>query len=121
MLCAYLYVDKADYSAVTTTTAKTATTAATSKTAKSTSGSSHTTTVQSTTQKQKRRVNINKADAAEIADALLIDDEAAEMIVWLREKIHGYSNILEVLYLEDFDKRYDTEFYNSIKDYIYIE
>ena len=56
----------------------------------------------------------------EIADALKIDNEAAEKIVWLRERIHGYSNILEVLYLEDFDKRYDTEFYNSIKDYIYV-
>ena len=70
--------------------------------------------------KQQRRVNINEANAEEIADSLLIDIEDAEMIVALREKIHGYSNILEVLYLEDYDKRYDEDFYNSIKDYIYV-
>ena len=131
MLCGYLYVSKADYSKASTTTTAASTAPATvtgrataATTAKATSKTATapppTETQTSSAKAEKRRVNINEADAAEIADALQIDNEAAEKIVWLRERIHGYSNILEVLYLEDFDKRYDTEFYNSIKDYIYV-
>ena len=130
MLCGYLYVSEADYSKASTTTAAASTapvttagraTAATAEaTSKTASAPSPTETQTTLAQAEKRRVNINEADAAEIADALQIDNEAAEKIVWLRERIHGYSNILEVLYLEDFDKRYDTEFYNSIKDHIYV-
>ncbi|WP_051588863.1 helix-hairpin-helix domain-containing protein [Ruminococcus sp. NK3A76] len=118
-LCAYLYVDTADYSKASTTT----TTVTTSKATETTAKTTQTATISISTtapEKQKRRVNINEADAAEIADALLIDNEAADMIVWLRVKIHGYSNILEVLYLEEFDGRYDVDFYNGIKDYIYV-
>ncbi len=131
MLCGYLYVSEADYSKASTTTAAAstapatvtgrATAAATAKaTLKTATAPPPTETQTSPAKAEKRRVNINEADAAEIADALQIDNEAAEKIVWLRERIHGYSNILEVLYLEDFDKRYDTEFYNSIKDHIYV-
>ena len=130
MLEGFLYVSESDYSkASTTTTAATTTTApaqtkttvrTTTKTAKTTAKTTTTTADIVPEPKQKRQVNINEADADEIADALLIDKKAAEMIVMLREKIHGYSNILEVLYLEEFDKQYDTAFYNSIKDYIYI-
>lgn len=132
MLEGFLYVSESDYSkasTTTTTTVATTTTApaqtkttvrTTTKTAKTTAKTTTTTADIVPEPKQKRQVNINEADADEIADALLIDKKAAEMIVMLREKIHGYSNILEVLYLEEFDKQYDTAFYNSIKDYIYI-
>ena len=117
MLCRYLYVDSKDYSKASSATTQTKATTTASQTQTKTAAQ---TTSQTTAERQKRRVDINKADAAEIADALLIEREAADMIVWLREQMGGYSNTLEVLFLEEFDKRYDAEFYNSIKDYIYI-
>ena len=63
-----------------------------------------------------REVDINSADADEIADALLIDYELAEKIVELREKIHKFSSVTE-LYLVD---GVDAETYRRVKDYIVI-
>ena len=131
LLCRYLYVDKADYSKVTSATSVTAATAAavsseavtkaTTASASVRTTAKRTASVQTVTEpREKRRVNINEATAEEIADALLIEQEDAEMIVMLRELIQGYSNTLELLYLEDYDKRYDKDFYNEIKDYVYV-
>lgn len=117
MLCGYLYVDSADYSKASTTavTTKAATTSAKTAPPKTT-----TTTSQSEVQRQKRKVNINTASAAEIADALLIDSDTAKAIVTLRDKLGGFSNTLELLYLDEIDPKYDTAFYNSIKDHICV-
>ncbi len=62
-----------------------------------------------TEQPVRRTVSINLADASELEKALLITYEQAEEIVQLRERIGGYSNILEILYCE------------SISDGLYIE
>lgn len=62
-----------------------------------------------TEQPVRRTVSINLADASELEEALLITREQAEEIVQLRERIGGYSNILEILYCE------------SISDGLYIE
>lgn len=128
LLSGYLFVSEADYSKASTTTTAAATVTTTTArvtTSKTTTRAATATTARTVTEtepalQEQRRVNINEADADEIAEALVIDKEAAEMIVWLRERIHGYSNIYEVLYLEDYDKRYNEDFFNSIKDYIYI-
>ena len=118
MLCGYLYVDSADYSKVSTTavTTKAATTSVKTAPPKTTT----TTTSQTEVQRQKRKVNINTASAAEIADALLIDSDTAKAIVTLRDKLGGFSNTLELLYLDEIDPKYDTAFYNSIKDHICV-
>lgn len=69
-----------------------------------------------TEQKYMRKVNINNADANEISNCLLIDNEQAEKIVEFRDYIHYYSNPRELLYIDGFT----IEFYNSIKDYIEV-
>lgn len=51
-----------------------------------------------------RRVNINKTDASELAEALLIKPELAEAIVELREKIGAFVNDLELLYVDGFSE-----------------
>lgn len=50
------------------------------------------------------KVNINTADAAEIAEALLIDIELAEAIVMLRSNIGEFVNDLELLYVDGFSE-----------------
>ncbi|MBR6044212.1 MAG: helix-hairpin-helix domain-containing protein [Ruminococcus sp.] len=51
---------------------------------------------------ERRTVNINTADAREIADALLISDELAEAIVELRNNILYFTDPRELLYVEGF-------------------
>lgn len=50
----------------------------------------------------RRMVNINTADADELEEALLISREMAEEIVEVRGLISGYTNIRELLMVEDF-------------------
>ena len=52
----------------------------------------------------RRKVNINTANADEIRDALLIDDELAAQIVEIREMIGSYTNIREVLMADGFSQ-----------------
>ena len=52
----------------------------------------------------RRRVNINRADADEIRESLLIDEELAAEIVEIRELIGGYTNIREVLMADGFSQ-----------------
>lgn len=122
-LAAYLYVAEGDYSKASTTT--TSVTAATTKSTTAPKVTAKTTTKTSTTtaepEKQMKRVNINLADAQEIADCLLIDLDMAQVIVDFREKIGQFSNTLELLYIGDYDKRFDDDFYRSIDDYVYID
>ena len=117
MLRGYLYVSEADFSAVTTTAASAA---ETSKVTSRTTVQTQKTQTTTVTEKQKHRVNINEADAAELANALLIESDAAELIVTLRGILGGYTNIYELLYLEDYDKRYGESFFNGVKDFVYV-
>lgn len=52
----------------------------------------------------RRKVNINTANADEIRDALLIDEELAAEIVEIREMIGSYTNIREVLMADGFSQ-----------------
>lgn len=62
------------------------------------------------------KVNINTADVQELCECLLIDEELAEEIVRLREKIHVFSNALELLYADGMSEQMLSE----IKDYIVL-
>ena len=70
-----------------------------------------------TTEKVMRVVNINSADADEIADALLIDLELAEEIISLRDRIHYFSVVQEL----DLCDGMTAEIYKRIKDYVVID
>lgn len=70
-----------------------------------------------TTEKVMRVVNINSADADEIADALLIDKELAEEIISLRDRIHYFSVVQEL----DLCDGMTAEIYKRIKDYVVID
>lgn len=50
----------------------------------------------------RKMVNINKADAKELEESLLISREMAEEIVEVRGLISGYTNIRELLMVKDF-------------------
>lgn len=63
-----------------------------------------------------QRVNVNTAGAEEISQKLLIDIELAERIVELREEIHGFSNMLELLYAEGMSENLLAK----LQDYIEI-
>lgn len=125
LLSEYLYVDDADYSPPTTTTstAATTTTTATTKPPKTTTTTTTTPTVTVTVteteppEPERRSVNINKADAEEIAECLLIDMELAERIVDIREQLGGeYESDLQLLYVKGISK----EFLKEIREFIEI-
>ena len=78
--------------------------------------SSRTETV-SEAEKVMKPVNINKADAEEIAECLLLKPEQAEAVVKLREKIGKFSDMREILYTEAVSKEALIE----RKDYILLE
>lgn len=68
------------------------------------------------TEKIMRPVDINRADASEIADALIIDMQLAEEIVSLRNMIHGFSTVQEL----DLCDSMTDEIYRRIKNYVRI-
>ena len=68
------------------------------------------------TEKVMRAVDINSADAAEIAEALMISVELADEIASLRERIQYFSTVQE-LYLCD---GMTAEIYRRVKDYVII-
>ena len=103
----HFFISGDDYREPVTATVTSAATVSKTTTAEQTTASASSTTRQTTsvTQpevKEMRQVDIQTADAAEIADALLIDEELAEGIVELREKIGAFNDIREVLYVEGF-------------------
>lgn len=136
ILCEKFYVDK--YS-VTTSLSSVTTTAPTQTTISAVSSesiSSETTTYATTTKitsitpkktttksqttvtkTQRRRVNINTADVAQLCDCLLIEYNQAVEIVSLREEIGGYVNILEILYCESIS----DSLYITLEQYLTIE
>ena len=66
---------------------------------------------------ERRMVNINLADAEEIAEALLITRDQADKIVEMRGKIHGYRSPTEICLIDGFS----TEFVLEIRDHITVE
>ena len=128
MLSQYLYVDDADYSPPETTTtvserpeSSTTTATTTTTTTVTTAPPVITTSVNETEpdspEPERQEVNINAADASEIAECLLIDTELAEKIIETREILGGqYENFLQLLYV----KGISEEFLNEIRDYIKI-
>ena len=110
LLKEYFYISDI-YTTVTTTTASVTTTptktdassatATKAKAGKTSTTSAVTTIATGISIPQRRPVNINTADVAELEKCLLITEEQARDIVTLREKIGGeYLNILEVLYCQ---------------------
>ena len=123
----YLYVSPSDYAELTTraeqtqtekittkslasstaatTTTKKTTTQKTTNTKSTTTAATTTTTTTgtvTTAEPHMKTVNINTADAQELAECLLIDIELAEDIVELRNNIWYFSNRLELLYVDGF-------------------
>lgn len=111
-------------SSTKTTTTKKTTKKLTSKISKKTTMMTSTTkkssrTVRTTTQTQPkalRSVYINIATAQEISDCLNIDFALAERIVDMRNKIHFFSNSLELLMVNGFSE----SMHERLKDYIIL-
>ena len=105
----YLYVsenDKADTPASTVT----------QRTNKTTSKSSAKTNKTTSAPKEPKEVNVNKADAQEIAESLLITLENAQKIVDVREKIGGFKAKPEIL----LSKAISEDEYLRLEKYIII-
>ncbi|MBR1393690.1 MAG: helix-hairpin-helix domain-containing protein [Ruminococcus sp.] len=105
----------------TVTTSKTTTSKVTTSkpvTTKATTSrtSKQTTAVTEPEAKEMREVDIQTADADEIADALLIDPELAERLVQFREKIDAFSDIREVMLVEGFT----DEMYLERRDFMFL-
>lgn len=116
LLKKYLYVSDADFEEPEITYKTDSSTADIVKQTNKTSLTTVKSTISTTTMREFKKVNINYADASEISEALLIDIDLAREVVSLREKIHYYSNSLELLYIEGFTEK----IYNERKDYILI-
>lgn len=100
----------------TTTTEEPKTTKATTST--TTASTTATQTVETEPPTPERQpVNINEANAEELAECLLIDEELAKSIVAVRIQLGGrYENYLQLLYVKGISK----EFLAEIRDYIEI-
>ncbi|MGN0602068.1 MAG: helix-hairpin-helix domain-containing protein [Oscillospiraceae bacterium] len=116
LLKKYLYVSVADFEEPEITSKTDSSTADIVKEKSKTSLTTVIKTTETTTMREFRKVNINYADASEISEALIIDIDLAGEVVSLREKIHYFSNSLELLYIEEFTEK----IYNERKDYILI-
>ena len=132
MLSGYLYVDEADYippaQAQTAAPTKTEKTTASVQTTNTTKGTEKVTTVTeipeeiptettATEPPERVPVNINEADAEEIAEKLLIDEELAGEIISTRELLGGkYENPLQLLYVKGINKQLLSE----LEEYLII-
>lgn len=99
-----------DYEEPAQTTVKT-TTAGTTAT-------KHTTvkaTVVTAPPKQRRKVNINTASAEELAEKLLLNEDQAQEVVNIREKISYYSSPNELLLCEGFTDQLVSELWDYIE------
>ena len=109
----YLYVSENDKADTQTTTATKKTNKTTSKSSAKTSAKTSKTTA---APKEPKEVNVNKADAQEIAEALLISLENAQKIVEVREKIGGFKAKPEIL----LSKAISEDEYLRLEKYIII-
>ena len=105
LLKGYFYVDSADYQTeipVDTVTEPPAT-------------EEQTVTTAETTEKVRQKVNINKADAQEISDKLLIDMDKANAVIELRELISYYESPNELLLCKGFTEKLVSELWDYIE------
>ena len=74
-----------------------------------------TVTTAETTEKVRQKVNINKADAQEISDKLLIDIDKANAVIELRELISYYESPNELLLCKGFTEKLVSELWDYIE------
>lgn len=74
-----------------------------------------TVTTAETTEKVRQKVNINKADAQEISDKLLIDMDKANAVIELRELISYYESPNELLLCKGFTEKLVSELWDYIE------
>lgn len=121
ILCEYLYLDvevvTSDMEILTTpkpeTTTKKVTTKKTTTTPKP---------IVTTTERVRKKVNLNTATLEEFMENLFLTYEEAESIVRLRNDIKYFQNTLEVLYATDENGKtmFSDSEYNEFKDYLTV-
>lgn len=120
LLKGYFYVDSADYhdmpqetKAAETQPVQTEIPADT--VTEPTTTEEQTVTTAETTEKVRQKVNINKADAQEISDKLLIDMDKANAVIELRELISYYESPNELLLCKGFTEKLVSELWDYIE------
>lgn len=109
---------------VITTTSATGSVTEQKVTITTTAGKVTTTAASVTDAPERKVVNINEASLEELEECLLLDHDTAEAIVYFREQIGEYVNVLELLYVDDLDYKTASmsyEKFNAIKDYCVLE
>lgn len=120
LLKGYFYVDSADYHDMPQETKVTETQPVQTEIPADTvteppATEEQTVTTAETTEKVRQKVNINKADAQEISDKLLIDMDKANAVIELRELISYYESPNELLLCKGFTEKLVSELWDYIE------
>lgn len=120
LLKGYFYVDSADYHDMPQETKVTETQPVQTEIPADTvteppATEEQTVTTAETTEKVKQKVNINKSDAQEISDKLLIDMDKANAVIELRELISYYESPNELLLCKGFTEKLVSELWDYIE------
>lgn len=116
LLKGYFYVDSADYHDMPQETKVTETQPVQTEIPADTVTEPTTTEEQTvTTAETTEKVNINKADAQEISDKLLIDMDKANAVIELRELISYYESPNELLLCKGFTEKLVSELWDYIE------
>ena len=120
LLKGYFYVDSADYHDMpqetkVTETQPVQTEISADTVTEPTTTEEQTVTTAETTEKVRQKVNINKADAQEISDKLLIDMDKANAVIELRELISYYESPNELLLCKGFTEKLVSELWDYIE------
>lgn len=120
LLKGYFYVDSTDYHDMPQKTKVTETQPAQTESPADTvteppTTEEQTVTTAETTEKVRQKVNINKADAQEISDKLLIDIDKANAVIELRELISYYESPNELLLCKGFTEKLVSELWDYIE------
>lgn len=116
----YFYVDSADYHDMPQETKVTETQPVQTEIPADTvteppATEEQTVTTAETTEKVRQKVNINKSDAQEISDKLLIDMDKANAVIELRELISYYESPNELLLCKGFTEKLVSELWDYIE------
>ena len=120
LLKGYFYVDSADYHDMPQETKVAETQPVQTEipadtVTEPTTTEKQTVTTAETTEKVRQKVNINKADAQEISDKLLIDMDRANAVIELRELISDYESPNELLLCKGFTEKLVSELWDYIE------
>ena len=120
LLKSYFYVDSADYHDMPQETKVTETQSVQTESPADTvteppTTEEQTVTTAETAEKVRQKVNINKADAQEISDKLLIDIDKANAVIELRELISYYESPNELLLCKGFTEKLVSELWDYIE------